>query len=347
VDAVRLSPDGRTYATAERTGDHYAFRLHATADGRVLRGLPPVPVPVSADRKLPVIPGDTLPWAAFSPDGTRFAYGVSAPGRDVPAQPVRVWDLPRRRAQTLLDLPGGAVLGVSLGRDGRTLYAARFSAIGEVQDEVWDIARRRRTAVLDGVAGSDLAVRPDGGLLVGDGRAARLPSGLARRHDLVQGDEVGALGFSADGSLLAVGDPTGRVALWDRELNHSEGVLRSVFPTPLGTTPEGVSALAFSPDGRTLAVGGDTGSLQLWDVATEQPLGNPLTTPGESIDSLAFSSDGTTLYAGSAHVPLQRYVVDPGRAVAAVCARAGANGLTRAQWRTYVPEAPYRKVCGG
>ncbi|MEV0743143.1 hypothetical protein AB0I51_46155 [Streptomyces sp. NPDC050549] len=61
--------------------------------------------------------------------------------------------------------------------------------------------------------------------------------------------------------------------------------------------------------------------------------------------ALAFSPDSRTLYAGSTHVPLQRYVVDPGRAVSLVCARSGGTDLTRAQWRTYFPEAPYRRLC--
>ncbi|MDX3179504.1 hypothetical protein PV382_45850, partial [Streptomyces scabiei] len=71
----------------------------------------------------------------------------------------------------------------------------------------------------------------------------------------------------------------------------------------------------------------------------------PLPTPGESIDTLAFSPDSTTLYAGGMHVPLQRYVIDPDRAVSLVCARAGNTELTRAQWRTHLPDRPYRRVC--
>ncbi|MCI3274837.1 nSTAND1 domain-containing NTPase [Streptomyces cylindrosporus] len=343
---VRLSPDGRTYATAERTGDHYTFRLRSTADGRVLHTFPPLPVPVSADPTLPVVPADTLPLAVFSSDGTRFAYGVSAPGREVREQPVALWDLRHRRALPPLDLPGGALIDVGLGRDGRSLYAVRSAYVGSLSDEVWDVTRRHRTAVLTGVSGTHFAVSPDAGLLVGEGRVARLPSGRAAGHDLVQGDQIGALGFTADGSLLAAGDQTGRVALWDGALKHREGILRNTFPSPLGTTPEGVTALAFSPDGRTLAVGGNAGSLQLWDVATQQPLGSPLTTPGEQLDSLAFGTDGKTLYASGVNVPLQRYDVDPARAVEKVCARAGGSGLTRAQWRTYVPEAGYRRVCG-
>lgn len=61
LNDVRFSPDGRTYATAKRTGDHYLFRLHATSDGRVLRTFPPVAVPVSADPASPTVPSDTLP----------------------------------------------------------------------------------------------------------------------------------------------------------------------------------------------------------------------------------------------------------------------------------------------
>ncbi|MGQ4390151.1 nSTAND1 domain-containing NTPase [Streptomyces sp. SAS_270] len=347
IDDVRFSPNGRTYATAERTGDHYVFRLLATADGRVLRTLPPMPMPVSTDPAQPVVPGDTLPLQAFSPDGTRFGYGISAPGRDAVHQPFTVWDIPHGRATAALDLPGAAVFGMALGPEGRTLYAARGTSVGGVADEVWNTAGRRRTTVVNGVTAGHLAIRPDGRLLVGDGRVLRLPSGRVAGHDLVQGDEIGALAFTTDGSLLAAGDQTGRVTLWDGDLRHRVGILHNVFPAAVGTDPEGVGALAFSPDGRTLAVAGNAGTLQLWDVSTQQPLGGSLTTPGEEIDSLAFSPDGTTLYASSGHVPLQRYLVDPGRAVAQVCARTGGVELTPAQWRTYVPDAPYRRVCDG
>ncbi|MFJ9633592.1 hypothetical protein ACIRU8_38460 [Streptomyces sp. NPDC101175] len=343
---VRLSPDGRSYATVERVGDHYVFRLRATSDNRVLHTFPPVTAPVSSDPATPTVPADTLPLMAFGPTGTRFVYGVSAPGRDVTAQPLRVWDVTRERAVTSLDLPGGAVLGLALGAGGDTLYAVRATAIGEYSDEVWDLARHRRTAVLTGVTGAHLAVGPDGRLLVGEGAVLRPPSRRSTAYDLVQGGQIGAQAFTGDGSLLAVGDQTGRIALWDGTLGRREGVLRNVFPTPLGTTPEGVSALAFSPDGGTLAVGGDGGSLQLWDVATQQPLSSgPLTTPGEALTSLAFSADGRTLYAGSAHVPLQRYTVDPELARTRVCARTGNAELTRAQWRTYAPDEPYRRIC--
>ncbi|MFE7275577.1 hypothetical protein [Streptomyces sp. NPDC057623] len=349
LSGVRLAPDGRTLATAERTGTGYRFRLRDTGDGRVPRTLPSPPAPVARAGTDPVVPGDTLALAAFSPDGALFAYGVSAPGREAAPQRITIWDVRHARVRDTLDLAGsgstGPVIGLALGSGGRTLYAARTPAVGDVENEVWDTASHRRRSVLTGLNSVHLAVRPDGGLLVGDNRAARLPEGPAVGRDLVQGEQIGAVAFSGDGSRLAVGDGTGRVALWDGELRRRAGVLRNVFPARLGDTPEGVGALALSPDGRTLAVGGGSGTLQLWDVATQQPLGGPLPTAGGEIVSVAFSEDSGTVYAAGTHVPLQRYVIDPDRVVERVCARAGGGQLTRAQWETYVPDAPYRKVC--
>ncbi|MFD5407790.1 nSTAND1 domain-containing NTPase [Streptomyces griseorubiginosus] len=365
VDQALISPDGRTLATARRTGDTYRFELRATNDGRLLGTPSPPPPGVSHDPSRPVQPEYTLPLLAFTPDGKALAYAVSAPGYEASPQRLTVWDVTRGRVRTTLDLAektsAGAVIALALGPDARTLHLTRTTGIGELTNETWDLARHRRTAVLAGLSSSHLAVRPDGRLLAGDNRTASLPGGRATGRDMVQGDEIGALAFAPDGSRFAAGDQTGRVALWDAAVRQREGILPNVFPElsqgetgrPDGgpdpvsdDTSEAVSALAVSPDGRTLAVGGEAGSLQLWDITTQQPLGGLLSTPGDPIDTVAFGPDSGTVYAGSAHVPLQRYVIDPVRAVASVCARQRAHELTRAQWRTYVRDVPYRKVCG-
>ncbi|AYC44080.1 hypothetical protein [Streptomyces griseorubiginosus] len=365
MDKVLISPDGRTLATARRSGDTYRFELRDTGDGRLLSVLPPTPLGVSHDPSRPVRPQYTLPHLAFTPDGKELAYAVTAPGYEASPQRLTVWDVARRRVRTTLDLAektsAGAVITIALGPDARTLHLTRTTTVGELTNETWDLARHRRTAVLTGLSSSHLAVRPDGRLLAGDNRTVRLPGGRPTGRDLVQGDEIGALAFAPDGSRFAAGDQTGRVGLWDAAVRQREGILPNVFPALPGgesgwpdggpdpisdDTSEAVSALAVSPDGRTLAVGGEAGSLQLWDIATQQPLGGLLSTPGDPIDTVAFGPDSGTVYAGSAHVPLQRYVIDPARAVASVCARAGARELTRAQWRTYVRDVPYRKVCG-
>ncbi|MEH0417325.1 nSTAND1 domain-containing NTPase [Streptomyces sp. B21-083] len=359
MDNVLLSPDGRTLATARRTGDHYRVELRDTRDGRLLRTLPSPRLPLSTDPSSPVSPEDTTILLAFTPDSRALAYGISAPSNWTSRQPFTIWDVTEGRTRTTLNLATRtsteALVTIALGPDARTLYAGRTEAVGPPSDEVWDIARHRRTAVLAALSSDHLAVSPDGRVLAGDNRVAALPAGQVLARRLVQGDEIGTLAFTPDGSLFAAGDQTGRVALWDGKLRQRAGILRSVFPAlpddigdgVFGDTSEAVSALAVSPDGRTLAVGGEAGSLQLWDIATQQPLGSPVTTSGEEIDTVAFSADGGTVYAGSPHVPLQRYPIDPSRAVGTVCARTGGGGLTRAQWRTYLPGVPYRNVCRG
>ncbi|MCT9075047.1 nSTAND1 domain-containing NTPase [Streptomyces fulvoviolaceus] len=363
MDNVLLSPDGRTLATARRTGDRYRVDLRDTRDGRLLRTLPAPPLPVSTDPSYPVYPPETSALLAFTPDSKALAYGISAPSSDTSRQPLTIWDVTEGRTRTTLNLATktstGAMVTIALGPDARTLYATRAGlsstgagGVGTLSNEVWDTARDRRTAVLPTLSSSHLAARPDGRVLAGDNRVAALPAGKVTGRALVQGDEIGALAFTPDGSRLVAGDQTGRVALWDGKLRQRAGLLRNVFPAlpdnigdgVFGDTSEAVDALAVSPDGRTLAVGGEAGSLQLWDIATQQPLGSPLTTSGEAIETVSFSRDSDTVYAGSAHVPLQRYAIAPEHAVSEVCARAG-GGLSRAQWRTNIPDAEYRKIC--
>ncbi|MGC0397910.1 WD40 repeat protein [Streptomyces sp. SAI-126] len=337
---VVLSPDGRTFATAELADDRFLIRLCSTADGRVLHSLPPLPATMPS-----VPPRDIDVLLAFSTDGTRLGYGVTAAGHTLGSQSFTIWDVPHERAVTTLALPGASVAEAALGPRGRSLHLTRLGDDDRMFGEVWDTRSRRRTKVPAGPAGHDPTLRGDGRLLAGDGVVARPPSWRSSTLDLLEGSPLGALAFSSDGSRLAAGDMTGRVTLWDGALRHRTPALPSTFRPAGGPRLEAVSALAFSPDGHTLAVGGDSGGLQLWDVPTGQPIGGLLTTPGDAVHTLAFSPDGTTLYAGSAHVPLQRYDLDPAHALARVCAGLGGPGLSRAQWQTYVPDAPYRRVC--
>ncbi|WP_328744175.1 nSTAND1 domain-containing NTPase [Streptomyces sp. NBC_00285] len=342
-----LSPDGHTLATAEQSDGGYVFRLRTTSDGRLLRTLPTVPLPTPADSSGPIITDYAQTLMAFAPDGTTFAYGISAPGRVTTRQLVRIRDLSGDRTRTTLDLaasaPDTAVDAMALGPGARTLVAVRPQTTDE-NAEVWNTERHRRTSVLHDLHNTTLALRPDGRLLVVGNNVTALPTGPSREQALSRGDEVEALAFTTDGSRAAAGDASGRVTLWDAGLSHRLAVLPNTFPAPLaGGTPETVSALAFSPDGNTLAVAGDLGSLQLWDTASHQAL-STVTTPGEGITALAFNPDGSALYSAGTHVPLRTYPVTPSYAVAQICART-AGSLSPTQWHTLIPDAGYRSVC--
>ncbi|MEW2397643.1 hypothetical protein [Streptomyces sp. NPDC046862] len=339
TDASALSPDGRALATITRSGADYRFELRATHTGTVLAHARLGPLPSTSD--------EDVPLSAFSPDGRALAIADTASSHGSLRLRFTVWDVRTHRIRTVFDTSGAAdrpATDLALGPGGRTLLAVR-STVGNSAAEVWNSRDHRRSRTVRGFSGKALAGRPDGDLFVSsddqyiDPGAERV-SGRA----LADGRQVTSLAFSPDGTQLAVGDSTGHVTLWDGVLRDRTGALTGTSDTATRGEPEAVGALAFSADGGTLAVGGANGTLRLWDTEGQQLLGTDLPTPGDEIRSLAFAEDGSTVYASSPHVPLQRFPVGPDLVVHQVCARTG-GGLTAAQWRSYVPDAPYESVC--
>ncbi|WP_367669709.1 WD40 repeat domain-containing protein [Streptomyces sp. DT2A-34] len=343
-----LGPDGTVLATVIRSAGGARWVLRSTRTGVVLAESPPLP---AAGKDATSDSGAPLPLLAFSPDGRALAISDTTSSHGSARQRLTVWDIPERKVRASTESPraraeDGLPFALALGRGGRTLLAVA----SENDDvlEVWDpgSGRLRRTGTVPGFFGTALTVRPDGLLLAGAGdQYVRLPSGPVTDRALSEGRSVTALAFSPDSTRLAAGDSSGRVALWDGSVQRPAGVLTGIPTTVPQGAPEAVTALAFSPDRRTLAVGGAHGTLQLWDVASRQLLAD-LPTPGEEIRSLAFSRDGGTVYASSPHVPLQSHPIDPEQAVIRICDRTGSTGLSRADWKAYVPDVTYRRICG-
>ncbi|MFK4068432.1 helix-turn-helix domain-containing protein [Streptomyces sp. NPDC029674] len=336
ADATALSPDGTSLATVTRSGHGYRFELRSTRTGRMLARarLGSMPSPENAG-----------PLLSFSPDGRSLAVADTTSARGSLRLRFTIWDVPEHKVRTVFDTAGAddhPASGLALGPGGRTLLAVRSDESGA---EVWDTARHRRQRTLRGLSETAMAVRPDGRLLASHGDAyGDLASGEATGRSLADGRQVTALAFSPDGTRLAVGDETGHVTLWDGGIRRRTGVLTGTADTVPRGRPEPVTALAFSADGDTFAVGGMGGTLRLWDSDGQRLLGGDLPTSGDEIDSLSFARDGGTVYAAGPHVPLQALPIAPDHAVRAMCERAG-GGLTRVQWHTYVPDAPYREVC--
>ncbi|MEW2624941.1 hypothetical protein [Streptomyces sp. NPDC048106] len=74
---------------------------------------------------------------------------------------------------------------------------------------------------------------------------------------------VTALAFSPDGRTLAVGNPAGRIRLWDLPS-------RTPLGAPLPTGGDSLRGLAFSPDGRTLYAQGAHTRLRAYPLAPER-----------------------------------------------------------------------------
>ncbi|WP_105973374.1 nSTAND1 domain-containing NTPase [Streptomyces geranii] len=333
VRAATYSPDGRTLAAVRRLDGSTRFQLLDAATAKVLAELPNPQMFCMPD---PNCENHT----AFSADGGTFAYGAKPPAGRYSRITFYVRDIRTHRQITSLSLPAD-VEGIGLSPDGKTLLASRTKASGTI--EMWDVRSRTRTRVLSGVRDVPV-VRPDGRLIATSGGFVDLPSGKVTRSDAA--DSLSALAFSPDGRYLAVGG-RGGVTVWD---GSGRRRLANLPATPDGggkatsDDVQSVTTVAFSPDARYLAVGTTGGTLQLWQTAAPQLRTTVFPALGGRVQSVGFSPDGSTLYAASTHRRSRSYDLDPGHVAATVCERAG-GGLSREDWRSYLPDVPYRDVC--
>ncbi|MFI6089711.1 hypothetical protein [Streptomyces sp. NPDC051218] len=329
--AARFSPDGRTLASVETGGDGAEFRLRDARDGRVSRTLPGQAC------------GDCgAPAWAFSPDGRRFAYGVA--GRH--GTTVRQWNVGRGEESSRTRVPSW-VESLVVPAEGADVVTG--GAPLEVQDndnwhvEVWKVEGTTRTKELRRrTAGHSGTLAPDGlSLLTWDGVLTDLETGRSVRA-LRGEDMLAAAVYSPDGRHLAVSDTSGRLTLWDARGARVLGVLSpGSYEGGSANEPLG-SVLSFSEDGRYVAAGGEDGTVRVWETGTPRLQGTEY--PGTDGPVLALGFAGSQLRVATPRVPARSLAVDPARAAQAVCDKAR-GGLTRAQWRTYLPGLGHREAC--
>ena len=271
-ETIAFSPAGDLVAAVS---DVNVTRLLNLASGQqVGRSLPGQAVAFSPNGKIMATAdnsGQVLLWNV----GTQTLAGP--PIRHVP-QPVT----------QISFSPGGRVLATAGGAD----------RIGTVK--LWNIASRREIGTK--LTGTSVAFSYDGSILASDGydgiqlwdAATGQQIDTTLTDDMNNfGVEIGSMAFSPDGPILATGDITGPVRLWDLTLYQQLG--GPIATETLGG-PEGV---AFSPDGKQLAVPGALGDVRLFDVASRKQIGESL--PGREWYniSVAFSPDGKYLATGN------------------------------------------------
>ncbi|MHC0066153.1 NB-ARC domain-containing protein [Nostoc sp. UIC 10890] len=115
---------------------------------------------------------------------------------------------------------------------------------------------------------------------------------------------VYSLALSPDGKLLATGDISGQIHLW--QVADGKNLLR--FKGHKGW----VWTVTFSPDGQTLASGGHDGLVKLWNIQTGECL-KILDKHTDIVCSVSFSSDGQTLASGSQDTSIRLWNVRLGK----------------------------------
>jgi RNA polymerase sigma factor (sigma-70 family) len=285
VEAVALSPDGRTLATQQSNAVH----LYDAATGKEQRVI-----------KLPdANPRTMTQWLTFAPDGKALA--VTSEGQVV----------------HLVDVEGGTVIrsfphknvvyAAAFSPDGRLLAAGGYdSAGGTCFARLRDVATGRELRRCPGVRGGirALAFSPDGATLAGGGDDGRLrlwdvATGKQQRVFPADGSRVRSVAFAPDGRTVAAAgdsvrlyDPAGgqeRLRIDRKALGlhfSADGrtltgavagaIYRWDATTGKALTPEaGDSAVAQilpTPDGRRLIIRDEGGQANVWDAATGKHL---------------------------------------------------------------------------
>jgi RNA polymerase sigma factor (sigma-70 family) len=282
IDALALSPDGKTLATGGYPGRIW---LWDAATGR----------PAG---KLQGPPGHVLALQ-FSPDGRLLAAAGSIDAAQVEAGRTVLLDLGTGKPRHTLEHLRWARC-VAFSPDGTTL------AVGCDQDGfgTWDVATGKAGPPLPGNLGAgfaSIAFSPDGRLLAAGGydKAVRLWDWRGGKEvgRLDAGSIVRSLAFSADGKTLLTGqDGPQFVQLWDVAARRPFRDFKGHKGWKGGLFPGSVYSVTFSPDGRTVTSGGDDGAVFVWDAATAEVHGSHQDGVG-SVHGVAFLPDGKTLAA--------------------------------------------------
>ncbi len=232
---------------------------------------------------------DSIPWAGFSPDGSRIIT-VASP------RSMRIWDArtgqpltrPLDAANDILSTTSGAEGKAELSCDHRWLVVVTMTPSEGRAVEVWDVAAGQRPfpplefsesvkAATPSVDGNELMIGSGGELQFFQARDGQ-PSG---RPIAVPG--LWHATYSPDGQWIAAASVEGFAQIWHastREPAHSPFVHRGP-----------VTQVAFSPDSKRLLTLSADRTAQVRDVATGKAIGRAMD-HGDRPFSGLFSTDG-------------------------------------------------------
>lgn len=320
VRSVTFSPDGQTMATGSEDG---TARLWNVSSGEELFRM--------ANMK-------TVWDLAFSPDGSRLAGG----GSDSYAYIWRISDgkelhrikHPLSRVERVVFSPSGEYLVTVNGDD----YAgvAKEEAV-----RLWDTDTAKEIATIGQGKTADVAFSPDGEYLAtapdsySDSSVHLWDTATLKEIARFEHNPPGMLGlaFSPDGRYLVSTGRDNTARLWALpggdevfHVNHQNRVITS----------------AFSADSAYLITGSQDGTSRVWTVPGGQEVAR-LNNPDNNV-AVLFSPDGKYAIAASQSGIARVWFLLIDDPLVEACRRVDRN-LSLEEWRQYVGDEPYRKIC--
>ena len=203
---------------------------------------------------------------------------------------IKLWDL-RKNTATTLGSHADTVNSIAFSPDGKFLVSGGDDYV----IKLWDVRRKQhivtREHITDWARSQVKAVTfsPNGEMIATGGRHAKLWNAQTHKEiTTFKHDEwVWAVSFSTDSKLLATGDDTGHVNVWNLQSQRTVAQLH--------VDSNSVYAVQFSPNNQILAGGGYEGNVKLWKVSNWNTYGT-LTSNG-TISEISFSPDSRTLAA--------------------------------------------------
>ena len=161
------------------------------------------------------------------------------------------------------------------------------------------------------------------------------PTELSNEED----NDIWAIEFSSNGSMMATGDINGIVVIWDVMSSPPVRVIT------LTGQSERIFDLAFSDDDKLMASASWDRSVQIWETnaLSKQPV--RLKDHTYWVNAVAFNPNGEEVITACADNVIRKYTTDPNELAKQMCDKISRN-MSQYEWNRYVAEdIDYEKTC--